>query len=286
LRTRFSFFLFSCALTGFILISGNCLAQQKANDQTNGKKTITIHVTKEVDGNTVVIDTTVVTDGEFDADAYLEQKGILNEMPEPGKNMEKHIIIRHPGQQEFSWNDSDINSPDTIIINDDKALLFDAKFGMPFPPHSDMHYNFDMPRGFHHMEGPRFEDMMDGMARSLGLENVVPFGEMKQVVVKKKRNGKKVIITFADRKDRTDEHPHGKKKEEKEIIIRHSEQGMAPRNEEHVIINGQPGGNVVIHRNVKETENGDEVIINAKVDKPVPVKKQTTVVIIKDDGTK
>ncbi|MDO9255871.1 MAG: hypothetical protein Q7U54_10195 [Bacteroidales bacterium] len=289
-----SFFLLAFAAVGFLLLPGRSFAQQKTDDQAKGKKTITIHITKEIDGNTVVIDTTVITDGDFDADAFLEEKGVLNDMPETGNNIEKHIIIRHPGSQEFSWNDSDDNSPDTIIINDDKSfiidddktLLFDDKFDMPFPPNSGMPFNFKMPKEFRHFDGQQFENMLEGMARSFGLENVMPFGEMKKVVVKKKHNGKKVIITFEDREVSRDGHRHGNKKEKRIIIQQNGEQGMAPRNEERVIIDGQPVENVVIRRNVKKTGNGDQVIINAEVDKPMPAKKQTTVIIIKDDGSK
>jgi hypothetical protein len=281
-----SFFLLAFAAAGLLLLPGRSFAQQKTEDQAKSKKTITIHITKEVDGNTVVIDTTVVTDGDFDADAFLEEKGVLNDMPEKGNNVEKHIIIRHPGTQEFSDNDSDESMPDTIIINEDKSLLSDDKFDMPFPPNSGMPFNFDIPKEFHHFDGQRFEDMLEGMARSYGLENVMPFGEMKQMVIKKKHNGKKVIITFRDREGSSDEHRHGNKKEERIIIRQNGEHGMAPRHQERVIIDGQPGKNVVIHRNVKKTENGDQVIINEEVDKPVPAKKKTTVIIIKDDGTK
>lgn len=284
--TTKSFFLLAFAAAGFLLLPGRSFAQQKTEDQAKSKKTITIHITKEVDGNTVVIDTTVITDGDFDADAFLEEKGVLNDMPETGNNVQKHIIIRHPGSQEFSWNDSDDSIPDTIIINDDKTLLFDDKFDMPFPPNSGMPFNFSMPKEFHHFDGQQFEDMLEGMARSFGLDNVMPFGEMKQVVVKKKHNGKKVIITFEDRDGNGNEHRHGNKKEERIIIHRNSDQGMAPGNEEREIIYGEPGENVVIRRNVKKTENGDQVIINEEVDKSVPAKKKTTVIIIKDDGTK
>lgn len=279
-----SLLLFAAAI--FLLQPFNSFAQQKQEGQVKAKKTYTIHVTKEVDGNTVVLDTTVVTDGDFDADAFLEEKGVMNDVPEAGKNTEKHIIIRRPGSREFSWNNSDENVPDTIIINDDKSLLFDDKFDRPFPPDSEMPYDFHMPRGFRHMQGPQFEDMLENMARSLGLEDVMPFGEMKQVVVKKKHKGKKVIITFEDREGNNRDRGHGNKKEQKVIIYGNDDQGMAPRNEERVIIEGKPGENVVIHRNVKKTGNGDQVIINAEVDKAVPVKKETRVIIIREDGTK
>jgi hypothetical protein len=290
MRTRATFFFLSFTLTGFILLSGNSFAQQKSDDQTKGKKTITIHVTKEVDGNTVVIDTTVVTDGEFDADAFLEGKGVMNDIPEAGKNVEKHIIIRHPDTQEFNWSDSDAHSPDTIIINDDRVLIYSDKFDMPAPPPPHMgmpyDYNFNMQQEFPHFNGPQFEDMFEGMARTFGLENVMPFGEMKQMVVKKKRNGKKVIITFEDRKAEKGEQSQGNKKEEKVIIYKNGDQSSAPQNKEQVILEGQPGENVVIHKKIVKTENGDQVIINAEVEQPKSVKMEKKVIIITEEGTK
>jgi hypothetical protein len=280
------FLILAFTLTGLVLLSGNSFAQQKSKDQAKAKKTYTIHVTKEVDGNTVVIDTTVVTDGEFDADAFLEEKGVLDENLRGSSNVERRIIIHRPGSHDFRWD----NSPDTVGNMDKQEFIFKKDYDLIAPQQprggEPFHYKLQVPEDFPPMQNPQFNDMLEDMLRTFGLENVMPFGEMKQVVVKKKRNGKKVIITFEDRKDRVDEHPHSYKKEEKEIIIKHGEQGMAPQNEEHMIINGQPCENVVIRRNIKKTENGDEVIINAEVDKPVPVKKQTTVVFIKDDGTK
>jgi len=291
MKTKTTLFGLATVLFGMIFFTPGSYAQQKSSDQAKGKKTITIHVTKEVDGNTVVIDTTVVTDGDFDADAYLEEKGVISDVPEAGRNVEKHIIIRHPGSKEFNWSESDGNSPDTIILNDDQVFSFNDQFDMPAPPspHGEMpfDFNFNMPGEFHHMEGPQFEDMLEGMARSFGLENVMPFGEMKQVVVKKKRNGKKVIITFEDReKEGTEQGQGNKKREEKVIIYKNGEYGMAPQNEERVIIDGEPGENVVIHKSVKKTENGDQVIINAEVGNPDAVNKEKKVIIITEEDKK
>ena len=61
---------------------------------------------------------------------------------------------------------------------------------------------------------------------------------------------------------------------------------MAPQNEEKIIVDGQPGENVVIHKKVIKTENGDKVIINAEVEKSAPVIKETRVIIIKEVGVK
>jgi len=288
MKTRNILFLISFTITGFLLFSGNSYAQQKPDGHATGKKTITIHVTKEDNGNTVVIDTTVVTEGEFDADAFLEEKGVLNDMSESGDNIEKNIIIRRPRHQDMSWNNSDQETPDTLFRNNDTIIILSDHFDMAVPnvghQGSADHFDFEMPDDFSPMQSSHFEDMMEGMLRSFGLENVMPFGEMKQVVVKKKRNGKKVIITFEDRKGNREEHEHGNKKEQKVIILRDGDQGMAPQNEERVIINGQPNENIVIRKTVKGVDIGNQVIINEDVDKPAKVKKETRVIIIKEDG--
>jgi len=284
------FFLLASAIAGFMALSGSSFAQQKPDDQAKSKKTITIHVTKEVDGNTIVIDTTVVTDGDFDVDAFLDEKGIRNDMPEGLSNIDEDIVMRHPGEEEFNLSESDDNLPDTIVIDNDREIVFNDRFDMPAPPPPhpgmDFDYNFNMPQEFSHMERPQFEDILQGMFRSFGLEDVMPFGEMKQVVVKKKHNGKKVIITFEDRDGEKSERNHGNRKEERVIIYNNGDQSRAPQHEERVIIDRNPGENVIIHRNVKKTENGNQVIINAEVDKPVPVKKEKKVIIIREEKTK
>lgn len=282
MKTRSTFFLLSFAIIGMILVSGRSFAQTNTDD-TKSKKTYTIHVTKEVDGNTVVIDTTVVTDGEFDADAFLIEKGVMDNVPGSEKKVDKHVIIRHPGSKEITWSESDGKSPDTIIIKDDQVFVFNDNFEMPsqLPPMKGMQfdYDFEMPQDFPHFDGQQFEDMMEGMARSFGLENVMPFGEMKQVVVKKKRNGKKVIITFEDR----DEKAPSKQKEEKVIIYKNSDQIMAPENEEQIILDSESGERIIIRKEIRKTDNGTEVIVNTTVDKPDPDKKERKVIIIEEE---
>ena len=275
MKTRATFLLLSTVFAAAFLISGSCYAQEKPVENDKLTKTITIHITKEVDGNIVVIDTTVVTEGDFDADAFLEEKGVLNDQSEDSRHIEKNVIIRHPGSGEFSWEGSDNNLPDTIVFDEDRVVVFNDKFDMPFPPppHRGMQldYNFRMPDGFPLMEGPQFEGMMEDMARSFGLEDVMPFGEMKQVVVKKKRNGKKIIITFEDRDEKGSEHQTGNRKEEKVIIYKNGDQGMAPQNEERIISKG---------------DQDEKIIINRDIDQTPAVKKQKKVIVITEEKTK
>lgn len=278
MKTLFTnkFFLLSFVMAGLFLISSKIYAQLKPGEQSKEQKTITIHVTKVEGGKTTVIDTTVVTEGDFDADAYLQEKGVLNDIPEKEGKVEKHIIIRHPGNSESEQSESDENLPDTIIINTDHEYAFNDNFDRDAPPsphHPDMpfeYFLYDNPQGFSHFEGPRMEDMLQELASTLGLEGVMPFGDMKQIVVKKKHHGKKMIITFEDRENTSGDH--GKKHEEKVIILNDNNTGMAPRREEKVVIvQGNPG-----ERTATEKE-----IENAK-----PAKQQQKVIIIQEEKTK
>ena len=259
------FFLLSCLASAFLLIPSTGVAQEKTEDQPQGKKTITIHVTKEVDGKTMVIDTTVVTDGEFDADAFLAEKGVLNNIPEDERRMERRIVIRHPGEKDFNWSDSEGTFPDTLKFGDDQEIIFSDKFDRPFPysgePGKQQYFHFRMPNDFAPMPGPDFDHMLEGMLRSYGLDDMMPLGEMKQAVVKKKRNGKKVIITFEDREDKQSGKSHRNKKEEKVYYYNDGGQGMISPGDERVII---------------QENNGNEQ----------PVKTEKKVIIIKEGKEK
>jgi len=277
MKTRFTnhFFLHALVITGFILLSAQGFAQQQTEDNTKKQKTITIHVTKVEDGKTVVIDTTVIDDGDFDADAYLSGKGVLKDIPENGRNIEKEIIIRHPEMQGYEQSGRDDNSPDTIIIDTDREYALNDQFDLDIPPMPDNpdmpfgYFQYEYPHGFSHLNGPHMDAILRELANSIGLSEVMPFGDMKQVVVKKKRNGKKVIITFEDREKSLGEH--GKKQEEKVIILKDNSTGMAPHHEERVIIQGDPGEGTTMEKDVEKT---------------APAKQQTKVIIIKEEKTK
>jgi hypothetical protein len=292
MKNKFTFhYLVSLiALSGFILFTGNSFAQQKPEAQAPVKKTITIHVTQNTDGKTIVTDTTIVTDGNFDADAFLKEKGVTNAIPSDGKPVEKRIIIQNPGSKEITLTESDGNSPDSVVFEGDHVIVINDKFDNPLPPahHPGMnsYMYFNTPDGMPPMQGPQFDHMMEGMARSLGLENVMPFGEMKQVVVKKKRNGKKVIITFEDRNPENVNPKSSNQTEKRVIMYKNDNQGMAPGNIEGTKVEGQPGETIIIHRNVAKTENGDQVIINAEVEQAAPPKEGQKVIIIKEEKIK
>ncbi len=128
-----------------------------------------------------------------------------------------------------------------------------------------------MPEDFPPVQGPRFEDMLEDMLRAQGLDDFTPFGDMKQMVVKKKRHGKKVIITFGDSDETHMERRQGGEHEKRIMIYKNGEQGMAPSKEERVIVRRNPG---------------EKVIINEDVDKSAPVNKEKKIIIIREDENK
>lgn len=268
-------FLLAVALTGFVLLSGHAFAQQKPDDQHKEKKTVTIHVTTEADGITVVTDTTIVITGDFDADAFLDEKGKLKDRLEGSDHMEKQIIIRRPGAGGAGESEADEVSMDTIIINGDRVIVIkegpDMEMQEPRDLSMPFHGNFNMPGMFSPMPPRQMEAMMQGMLRLMGLDGVMPFGDMKQVVVKKKRHGRKVTITFEDRKGDCCDHSHGNRKEENVMIYRNSEDQQAAPKEVRVII---------------EDQSGKRVIYNEDANKAAPAPKQTKVIIIKEEKTK
>jgi hypothetical protein len=191
---------------------------------------------------------------------------------QPGKDME--------------WSDSGKHSGDTIVLDKERVYVFSDKFDIEMPPPSAdqfHHFQFDAPDGFAFMNEQLMQSMIEGMARSYGLDGMMPFGEMKQVVVKKKRNGKKVIITFEDKDKSTDKNI---KKEEKVIILRDSDMGDLQQHDDRVIIKGKPGEKIIIKEDVDTKTNEKQVTVEVETEKQVPEKKQTKVIIIKEEKEK
>lgn len=292
------FFLPAFSLLGLISLSGSSFAQQKSDELEKLKQTVTIHVTKEIDEKKIVIDTTFVTNDNFNVDAFLDEKGIHNDMPKGFGKMKKHFIIRHPGSDNFNMDETESNITDTIIINADNEIVFSDKFDMPAPPPPGMPHNFHFnnPREFSHFDHPEMDNRMEELARSLGLSNVMPFGEMKQVVVKKKRNGKKVIITFEDREEEDFDHDFSFRKQNDEnhrrtgsshegnvIIYKNGKRITSPQNGEQVIIDGISGERIMIQKDIKRVNKGEKIIINSEDDKSTPEKQEKKVIIIRKE---
>ncbi len=274
--TKHHFVLTSFFVAGFLLLSGGSYAQQKSETEPAGTKTISIHIVKEIDGVTTTMDTVIVTDGDFDADVFVDQNDIAYKKPDANRKIQKEIIIRNPGQKHFSWTDEDGTVTDSIMLDDDRMMMFhsDSDSEMPsfhnFEGKPKTFYKFNSPSGHSGINSAQVEMIIEGIAGSIGLGNVMPFGDMKKMVVKKKRKGKKVIITFEDR-DENYEHHRGNRNEEKVIIIKKGDDGVEHAIEKEMIIKGDGGEKIIIH-------NDDSDV--------APEKQQKKVIIIKEEKTK
>jgi len=108
---------------------------------------------------------------------------------------------------------------------------------------------------------------------------------MKEVVIKKKRNGKKVVITFEEPKGENPKKGRGNANHEKVIIYHDGEQGMVPPNDEQIIIKGKDGENMIINKHVVTNGNKSTVTVTTGDAKSAPVKKEQKIVIINEDKT-
>lgn len=270
------------AFVALLQLPQNASAQEKTVTAAESKKTITIHVTKEINGDVMVIDTTIVTDGNFDADAFLKEKGISVETEGAKGNIQKEIIIRHPQGEAFTWTEGE-GTDDTLVVKNKRIVVLDNQSEMPALEGMPFNFNFDMEK-MPPLHPAMFEAMFEGMARSIGLGNVTPFGDMKKVVVKKKRNGKKVIITFEDRDE--DDMVFDNRIEKKIIIIDNGEAKNAGEAGENVIIDPQSGEKVIIKRKVIKTDEGEKVIIDAETEGGATSKTETKVIVIEGEKAK
>lgn len=283
-------FAFCFAMIGFLLISGSCFAQQKSEDPGKKQKTITIHITKEVDGNVIIIDTTIVTNDDFDTDAFLREKGVMDDLPGQKEQMEKEIIIRHPGAKKIEWNESD-NLPDTLVVGDKKVRVFVDTDEIESPdlrhqPGMRYHYyQSDRNHGSPHMQDEDVQRLIEDLTESLGSDNTMSFGDAKQVIIKKKHHGKTIIINFDDN-DKTC-CKKGKKNEEKVMIMRNGEQGSvsSPR-QKYIILEGSPDGKMTINEEVDKVTNEKRVTVKVDTDNDTPIKQQKKVIIIKEEKPK
>ena len=213
-KAAHKYLLLSFCLLSLMLLSGNCFAQAKTENEPQKKKTITLHVTKDDDGTITVIDTTVVTDTDFDADAFLLKKGVSDKQIDGDKHVVKKIVIVKPGTKSITYSEDAGNNADTVMMADGKIIIIQGKPDLQGLESIDeeMEFGHKMPGCSGHFQGPMCEQMIKGMMDDYGLDAFMPFGEMKKIVVKKKHHGKKLIITFEDREGACCEHEHREKR--------------------------------------------------------------------------
>lgn len=74
-----------------------------------GQKSVSLTITKEVNGVKTVIDTTFMVEDEAEIDVVLDQLGLTT--PEPNQSIEKQIVIREMGDSHDSDDDHHAHSP-------------------------------------------------------------------------------------------------------------------------------------------------------------------------------
>ena len=269
----FRFCLLSMAILGFILLSGKSFAQDKPEKRSKKQETITIHVTKEVDGKTMVIDTTVVNNADFDADAFLKDKGMTPEMENEHPCMHKKNIVRHHGD---SNDEAERSITDTLVMDDGRTIIItkDMDMDMPDLPDMDngkmMQFDFQMPDGQIGMDCEHLREMAEELSESFGGDNEMHFGSLKQITIKKKKHGNKIVITFGDNDESCCAHNDKSKSCEKEMNSKGGKHSSTSTKQKHVFIKG----------------NTDKAVIIQDDDKATPKGKQKKMVIIKEDKDK
>jgi len=278
--------MLSMVLSGYFVSPDTCFAQQQNDGQKKTKKNITLHITKKVDGKTIELDTTFVTEDEFDSEAFLKKRGFDFESKNI-KDIQKDIVIRHPEFNSFSWSDTDI--PDTLQHDKDRMIVFSDKFDFDMPPMPD--YPF---RNFHFKGSHRntnfnerdFEELIEKMARKFDFEEMTPMGEMKNFTIRKHRNGKKVTITFEDRDDDDFDHENRSRNNSRVIIYNNGDRTViSPDDERMLNRTREPGERIRLEKKIA-TDDENRIIIKDDGDKKLPKKTEKRVIIIKEDDDK
>ena len=199
-----------------LLFSGlSVMAQEKEKAATGDKSLITIHINKEVNGETIQYDTTFEAYSDFDVDAFLEQKDLQHSPP-------RHWDNRMPGNLNFEWpgfNEHFSFFPDSIEF-DTLVRRLQRTYGdiqKKLSEHQDFNWNYQ----FGNPDDQQFELQLKhpgnkcrpgccpfGSRKLPGLfyeqfpgSDIEPFignSRPEKVIIHKKRNGKKVIITYED----------------------------------------------------------------------------------------
>jgi len=254
---------------GLVSLTVTATAQDKSGNHSK-QNTITIHVIKEVDGKTIVIDTTVVNNENFDADAFLQEKGVTDNLSEDFPQIKKRIIIPdRENEDELEGETADTMNMEggkTIIIKKGHRFNMPDMAQMPHPESFDL--DFEIPEGPAGADEDHFNEMIEGLANVFGPDGAMPCGEMKQIVVTKKHHGKKVVITFKDNDNASCSNHHGKHKHSENVMMyNYSYPDSAHGKKDRIVISGRP--------KIKIISSYDD-------DKNTPVHKKKKVIVIKD----
>ena len=238
-------------ITGMLILLGSySQAQEKNDNEKTGKQKVSIHIIKEVDGVKTIIDTSLTVEKDFDVHQWMEENDMENDTKAQSRKIEREINITIPEIAEGfegSFPDTMIVNGDTIFLgmegeklklmmedlpdmaemNIDKFIEGEGREPLHFEfhemPENCPHFRFEGQTGF----PPMHQFMIPG------LEGLMDLGNLDNIVIKKKRHGKKIIISFKDdvRKDcphhsyQFNEENHvmkAPKHEQKKVVIRHN----------------------------------------------------------------
>jgi len=204
-------------------ITLGAFAQDKKDKEKSRKETITIHITKDENGKVTVYDTTFTTEENIEIDSWLKARNLNEEearLKEIEEGLEKEIRVTIPHFSEF---DGKI-IPDTTIVNEDTIFLGQAGKGFKYLFHDmpeledlEIEKYLEKPMKPCPPGCPRFEahprccphpgfDRIPGLPflddfNIPELNRLFPFGSLDKIVVKTKRNEKKIIIEKSSGKD-------------------------------------------------------------------------------------
>ena len=214
--------VFSAALAFCValLLPGFGLAQETENPAPKEKSVITIHISKDVNGETVKYDTTFEAGNDFDVDAFLDKKE-LRDLPHDAGPGEMS------GIPDFEWprfEDHFSFFPDSVEF-DTLVQRLHRSYGdimkkFPAQPGSRWNYDFEYP-GDEQEGSPtpgnhgnkniapqccpygnlRLPDIMPQPFPGQELAPYIGNSRPDKVIIHKKRHGKKVVIKFEDDDD-------------------------------------------------------------------------------------
>lgn len=200
-----------------VFVSANkASAQEKKPSASDQKSEITIHISRDVNGEVVKYDTTFEAGSDFDVEAFLDTKDLGMKHPEP--ELDRHVEFFNfetpePGE-EFP------KLPDSIGL-DSLMRGVQRMYGeimKKFPGGPDMKWNFNVEPPDSEQEHPQEFQWQDKNPRTCcpfhnnsrpnnmclpqfpGMD-IAPFignSRPEKVIIHKKRHGKKVVITYED----------------------------------------------------------------------------------------
>lgn len=211
--------IFSAAFTFCValLLPGFGLAQENENPAPKEKSVITIHISKDVNGETVKYDTTFEADKDFDVEAFLDKKE-LRDLPHDAGTGEM------PGIPDFEWPGFEEHFsffPDSIefdtLIQRLQRTYGDLMKKFPVQPGFRWNYDFEYP-GNEPEESPapgshgnkntasgccpyhnfRLPELIPQQFPGQELAPFIGNSRPDKVIIHKKRHGRKIIIKYED----------------------------------------------------------------------------------------